>query len=221
MCRQSESVSAAPIIYSFCLIRDDVPPLDYRSFYLAGALALCPVFKISKILRPLAAARCLVWGVLPNMKWKEGRRHTDRMAAGRGRQWKVEKLLLWLREKSIAGTLGSQERNSAQYTWCCLTCELDRTRVCKTSATHLFPHYWIQNQTILRGSRDSHYYFFLQLPSSVDIQRFRHDVQYHWAASSEPDCKKYRLCRCLDHLPGTMWAVKSRMKPLWATTEDL
>lgn len=71
-------MSAAQIIYSFCLIRDDVPPLDYRSFYLPGALALCPVFKISKILRPLAAARCLAWGVLPNMKWKEGQRDTDR-----------------------------------------------------------------------------------------------------------------------------------------------
>lgn len=84
MRHDSESVSAAPIIYSFCLIRDDVPPLDYRSSYLAGALALCPVFKISKILRPLAAARRLVWGVLPNMKWKEGQRDTDRRGGEMG-----------------------------------------------------------------------------------------------------------------------------------------
>lgn len=56
MHRKYESVSAAPIIYSFCLIQDDVPPLNY-SFPIwqeRWHYALCLRYQ------RFVASRCLV-----------------------------------------------------------------------------------------------------------------------------------------------------------------
>lgn len=107
MHRQYESVSAAPIIYSFCLIQDDVPPLDYRSSYLAGALAPCPLFKISKILRPLA---CLVLARLGSFSKHEmeggGRERVAKRRGSGTEKWKDVMWIFCFRKKSVAA-LGS------------------------------------------------------------------------------------------------------------------
>lgn len=36
----------------------------------------------------------------------------------------------------------------------------------KTSATHLLPRYYLQNQRVLQGFQDSHHFFFQQLADS-------------------------------------------------------
>lgn len=148
MHRKYESVSAALIIYSFCLIQDDVPPLDYRFSYLAWGLALCPLFKISKICSLLLPCVGLAWGVSLNMKWKEGRR--DSKGERRGvEKWRDVKGFLCFRKKSAvafgshflswdARARWSQERESVGmmaliYHWigligtvcCCNLCILD------------------------------------------------------------------------------------------------
>lgn len=124
-----------------------------------------------------------------------------------------------MRKKSVAGTRCSRERNSAEYTGCCLTYELDRTVtcVCKKSAINKFPYYEPQKKKEI--SSISFTKTLLHLHSNVDIQTCCDGFQQCLAAALKQErlCKFHperKVCDVLDHLPGGLRPVKQRLKLL-------